>query len=81
MLITRISSDNIEHESLPTHVELNAQRLASIHDRMSEIEVKQDKLEMAMTTLKFLVIKTVGVATAVLTSAVSITIVILDRLH
>jgi hypothetical protein len=81
MMITKTSSDNIEHESLPTHVELSAQRMASIHSRMSEIEVKQDKLEMAMTTLKFLVIKSIGVATAVLTSAVSLTVIILDRLR
>lgn len=81
MLITKTSSDNIEHDSLPTHVELTAQRIASIHSRISDIEVKQDKLENSMSMLKALVIKSIGVATAVITSTVSLTVIILDRLQ
>ena len=82
MIINKISSpENIEHENLATHVELCAHRISNIDKRISEIEKKQDKLDAAIATSKFLIVKTIGVATAVLTSAVSLTVIILDRLN
>ena len=83
MLITQTtsSSENIERENLSAHVELCAHRNVVFDKRLGEIEKKQDKLETAIATSKFLIIKSIGVATAVLTSAVSLTVIILDRIH
>lgn len=82
MIINKKSSpENIERENLATHVELCAQRTLNIDKRISEIENKQEKLDSAIAASKFLILKTIGVATAVLSSTVSLTIIILDRLN
>lgn len=81
MLITKPSSDNIERESLPTHVELNAHRIASIHAKISELEEKNEKLEQAISSIKFLVLKSIGVAASVITTFISLTLVLLDKIH
>ena len=78
---TTSSSENIEHDNLATHVELCSQRNEIINKNISALETRQDKLETAMATSKFLILKAIGVATAVLSSAVSLTVIILDRLH
>ena len=75
------SSENIERESLATHVELCAQRIDTINKRIIELQSKQEKLETSVAASKFLIIKTISVATAVLTSAISLTVIILDRIH
>lgn len=82
MIINQTSSpENIERENLATHVELCAYRISNIDKRISEIENQQEKLHSAIATSKFLILKTIGVATAVLSSTVSLTIIILDRLN
>jgi hypothetical protein len=82
MIVTKTtSSENIERESLATHVELCAQRIDTINKRIIELQSKQEKLESSVAASKFLVIKTISVATAVLTSAISLTVIILDRIH
>ena len=82
MIVTQTSSPgNIERENLATHVELCAQRISNIDKRISEIEKQQDKLDSAIATSKFLIVKTIGVATAVLSLTISSTIIILDRLN
>jgi hypothetical protein len=82
MIVTKTSSsENIERESLATHVELCAQRIDTINKRIIELQSKQEKLEASVAASKFLVIKTISVATAVLTSAISLTVIILDRIH
>ena len=81
MIINQTSSpENIERENLATHVELCAQRISNIDKRISDIEKRQEKFDAAMATSKLLMIKAIGVATAVLSSTVSLTIIILDRL-
>lgn len=81
MIVNKMtSSENIEHENLATHVELCAHRISNIDKHISDIEKRQDKLDSAIATSKFLIIKAIGVATAVLSSTVSLTIVILDKL-
>jgi hypothetical protein len=82
MIVTKTtSSENIERESLATHVELCAQRIDTINKRIIELQSKQEKLETSVAASKFLIIKTISVATAVLTSAISLTVIILDRIH
>lgn len=82
MLITKTSSpENIEHENLAAHVELCAHRNSVFDKRLSEIQSRQDKLDTAIATSKFLIIKAIGVAMAVLTGTVSLTVIILDRLQ
>jgi hypothetical protein len=78
---TTSSSENIEHDNLATHVELCSQRNDIINKNISALETRQDKLETALASSKFLMLKAIGVATAVLSSAVSLTVIILDRLH
>ena len=81
MIINQKSSpEHIERENLATHVELCAQRISNIDNRITELEKKQDKMDSAIATSKLLLIKAIGVATAVLSSTVSLTIIILDRL-
>lgn len=82
MIINQTSSpENIERENLATHVELCAHRISNIDKRISDIEKRQEKMETATATSKLLIIKAIGVATAVLSSTVSLTIIILDRLN
>lgn len=80
MLVTKTSSDNIEYDSLPMHVELCSHRINAINKRITELENSQSKLDATISSLRFLVIKSIGVATAVVTTAMSLTIIILDRL-
>jgi hypothetical protein len=77
----KFSPENIERENLAAHVELCAQRMFNIDKHISEIERKQEKLDAAIATSKFLIVKAIGVATAVLSATVSLTIIILDRLQ
>ena len=77
----RSSSENIEHESLATHVELCAHRIDSINKRIDDIERRQDKIDLALTSLKYFIIKSVSVATALIASTVSLTVIVLDRLQ
>lgn len=82
MIVTKTTSpENIERESLATHVELCNQRILSTDKRITNIEIRQDKFETAIATSRALIIKAIGVATAVLTSSISLVVIILDRLH
>lgn len=82
MIITQRSSPEfIERESLATHVELCAHRIDSINKRINLIHERQNKFDAALVNLKLFIIKTVSVATAVLTTAISLTVIILDRLQ
>jgi hypothetical protein len=81
MIIHQSSSpENIERENLATHVELCAHRISNIDKRISEIEKQQDKSDSATATSRLLLLKVIGVAAAVLSLTVSLTIIILDRL-
>jgi hypothetical protein len=75
------SSEHIERENLATHVELCAHRINSINRRIEELHERQDKFDEMLNSLKFLIVKSVGVATALLTSTVTLTVIILDRLQ
>jgi len=82
MYIAKSSSpEHIERENLATHVELCAHRIDSIHKRIDSIEDQQNKFDQSMVSLKFFIVKTVGLATTVLTATVSLTVIILDRLQ
>lgn len=80
MLVTKTSSESIEHESLPAHVELCSHRIDAINKKIIELENSQTKLDVSISALRFLVIKSIGVATAIITSSMSLTVIILDRL-
>lgn len=77
----RSSSEHIEHESLAAHVELCAHRIDSINKRINDIERRQDKFDISLASLKYFIIKCIGVATALIASTVSLTVIILDRLQ
>lgn len=82
MIITqRSSSEYIERENLSTHVELCAIRIETINKRIDFIHERQNKFDTSLAALKLFIIKTVGVATAVLTTTVTLTVIILDRLQ
>jgi hypothetical protein len=82
MIITQRSSpEYIERESLATHVELCAHRIDSISKRIDLINQRQDKSDTSIATLKMFIVKIVSVATAVLTTTVTLTVIILDRLQ
>jgi peptidoglycan hydrolase CwlO-like protein len=77
---TVTSSDNIEKENLSAHVELCNHRYSTIEKSLAELTQEQNDLEAKISSLKYLMLKAIGIATAVLTSSVSIIIIILDRL-
>lgn len=82
MIITQRSSpEYVERENLATHVELCAYRIDSINKRINLIHERQDKFDTSLASLKLFIIKTVGVATTVLTTTVTLTVIILDRLQ
>lgn len=82
MIITqRSSSENIERENLATHVELCVHRIGSINKRIDLLHLRQDTFDTSLAALKLFIIKTVGVATTVLTTTVTLTVIILDRLQ
>jgi len=81
MLVSKSSSENIEHESLPTHVELCFQRVAILNKRIFDIENSHIKLNEELDSLRLFIIKSISTATAVLTTVVSLTIIILDRMN
>lgn len=80
MLVTKTSSENIEHDSLPMHVELCAHRILAINKKIIELENSQTKMDAAISSLRFLVVKSIGAATGVISLVMSLTIIILDRL-
>ncbi len=81
MLVSKSSSENIEHESLPAHVELCSQRVAVLNKRILDIENSHIKLNEELDSLRLFIIKSISTATAVLTTIVSLTIIILDRMN
>lgn len=82
MIITqRASSENVERENLAAHVELCAHRIDSINKRIDLIHERQNKIETSIASLKLFIIKIVSLATAVLTTTMSFTVFILDRLQ
>jgi len=81
MLVSKSSTENIERESLPTHVELCAHRVAIINKRIVDIENSHIKLNEELDSLRLFIIKSISTATAVLTTVVSLTIIILDRMN
>lgn len=82
MIITQRSSPEfIERENLATHVELCAHRIDSMNKRIDFILERQNKFDTSLAALKLFIVKTVGVATTVLTTTVTLTVIILDRLQ
>lgn len=82
MIITqRTSPEHIERENLATHVELCAQRIDSLNKRIDLLHERQNIIETSIASLKLFIIKIVSLATAVLTTTMSFTVFILDRLQ
>lgn len=81
MIVSRTSSENIERESLPAHVELCSQRVGHINNRILDIEINQREYNEKFASLRLLIIKSISTATAVITASVSLLIIVLDRIH
>ena len=78
---TQHKLDNIEKENLEAHVELCAQRYSTLENRLKIVENKIDTLATGAEQSRELIIKAIGIATAVLSFIASLTVVILDKLH
>jgi hypothetical protein len=82
MIITqRTSSENIERENLATHVELCVYRVDALNKRIDLLHERQKQFDTSLASFKLFIIKIVSLATAVLTTTMSITMFILDRLQ
>lgn len=82
MYITKSSSpEHIERENLSTHVELCAIRIETINKRIDFLRDRQDSFDTSLASLKFFIVKMIGVATAVIATTTSVTVIILDRLQ
>lgn len=67
------TSENVESENLATHVALCRQRKQSFDKRMSELERKQEKLEIREQELHSYILRTITTALfALISSAISL---------
>lgn len=72
---------DVEKENLGAHVELCAERYATLERRLGTLEKKLDELVKGADQTRLLIIKSIGVATGILSLVISVTIVILGRAH
>jgi cob(I)alamin adenosyltransferase len=79
MHITKNISKDIEKENLEAHVELCIQRYIGLEKRVESLEADIDKLKHAADSSKSFIMTAVGVATAVISTVVSLTVIILDK--
>ena len=79
MHITKGGSKDIEKENLEAHVELCAQRYSVLEKRIAALEEEVDKLKHAADSSKSSIMMAIGVATAVISTVVSLTVTILDK--
>lgn len=79
MHVTKTKTKDIEKENLEAHVELCAQRYAVLEKRVSALEAEVEKLKHAADSSKSSIMMAIGVATAVISTVVSLTVTILDK--
>lgn len=79
MHVTKVSTKDIEKENLEAHVELCAQRYATLERRVEELEQQVEKLKHSADGLKSSIMMAIGVSTAVISTVVSLTVTILDK--
>jgi len=72
---------DVEKENLGAHVELCAERYATLERRLETVERKLDDIARGTDQTRMLIIKSIMAATGILSLVISITIVILGRAH
>jgi hypothetical protein len=72
---------DVEKENLAAHVELCSERYATLERRLSAVERKLDDIVQSADQTKILIMKSIGVATGIISVVVSVTIVILGKIN
>lgn len=78
---TKKQFDTIEKESLEAHVEMCAHRHLVLERQIATVEKAVNDISVRSRDSKMLVIKSVGVTTAVLSALLSGIIFLMDRMH
>ena len=81
MVQTIKSSDNIEKDSLAVHVEMCAHRHAVLETKITALEKKVEDIEARANESRKAIFETVAKAAAIISIVVSVTLVVLDKLH
>jgi len=77
---TTKKSDDIEKDNLEAHVEICGHRYRAIERRLAQAEAEIDELNRMRSQSREQTIKAIGVATAVMSLTVSLTMIFLDRI-
>lgn len=78
---TRKQFDTIEKESLEAHVEMCAHRYSALERQIVAVEQIVKDLDSRARDSRSLIIKTVGMATVVISTVISGIIFLIDRLN
>lgn len=81
MHVTKTTIKDIEKENLEAHVELCAERYAVLEKRITALEDEVGNLRKSSETARSAMWKAIGVSTGIISAMVSITLIILERLH
>lgn len=83
MIVTTIKKqfDTVEKESLEAHVEMCAHRYLVLERQILAVERAVKDIDLRSRESKMFIIKSVGVATTVVTAVISGIIFLMDRIH